>query len=248
MEYAVNEHIATLTFDRPEKANALDLAGWEAMRTAFARADADESVHVVILRGRGKHFCAGIDLSVLGEMQRSLTGTPEEIEQLLLDFIANLQDCITAIERCRKPVIAAIHGGCIGGGVDIMTACDIRYATKDAYFSVKEVDLGIVADLGTLQRLPRIVSPGIAAELAFTARRVDGKEAHRIGLVNEVLASEKQLNYHVGQIADAIAAKPPRIITGIKRNLLHQRDHSLAEGLEYVAGYSAGVMMPRDRK
>ncbi|MBB4077470.1 enoyl-CoA hydratase [Lewinella aquimaris] len=245
MKYAVSEKIATLTFDRPERANALDIAGWEAMRAAFERADADEAVNVVVLTGEGKHFCAGIDLSVLAGLQETLTGKQKEIEEQLRDFIANLQDCITAIERCRKPVIAAVYGGCIGGGVDIITACDLRYCTTDAYFSVKEVDLGIVADLGTLQRLPRIVSPGIAAELAFTARRVDGKEAQRIGLVNEALANAKQLQFRVGQTADAIAAKPPRITAGIKATLLHQRNHTLPEGLDYVASYSAALMAGR---
>lgn len=242
MEYAVAAGIATLTFNRPERANALDLPAWRAMREAFARADRDEEVKVVILTGRGKHFCAGIDLAVLKDLQTRVTGTKEVVRQQLHDFITDLQDCITAIERCRKPVIAAIHGSCIGGGVDIVTACDMRYCTRDASFSVKEVDLGIVADLGTLQRLPRIVSPGIAAELSLTARTIDGKEAERIGLVNETLGNERQLQYRVGQVADAIATKPPRIIAGIKQTLLHQRAHSVAEGLAYVARYSSGLM------
>ncbi|WP_420459898.1 enoyl-CoA hydratase-related protein [Neolewinella sp.] len=242
MDYRITEHIAYLTFDRPERANALDLAEWEALRTAVERADQDEQARVVVLAGQGKHFCAGIDLSVLTELPQRVQASGQDPEAYLVDFITNLQDCITALERCSKPVIASIHGGCIGGGVDIITACDIRYCTKDATFSVKEVDLGIVADLGTLQRLPRIINPGLAAELAYTARKVDGKEAERIGLVTEALGNERQLQYRVGQVADAIAAKPPRIVAGIKAALLHQRDHTVREGLEFVARYSAGVM------
>ena len=243
MQYRVSEKIAYLTFDRPQRANALDLEGWHGLREAFQRADEDADVHVVVLEGEGKHFCAGMDLSVLQGLKEAFRGPTNEVEARLREFIADLQDCITAIERCRKPVIASIHGGCIGGGVDIVTACDLRYCTTDASFSVKEVDLGIVADLGTLQRLPHIVNPGLAAELAFTGRVFDGKEAARIGLVTEALSNQKQLRYRTDQVAYAIAAKPPRITAGIKATLLHQRNHSLQEGLDYVAAYSAGVMV-----
>ena len=243
MKYHASGPIACLTFDKPERANALDMVDWKRMRDAFCRADQDEEIRVVILAGAGKHFCAGIDLNVLMGLQQRLTGDKDAMRAQLFDFITDLQDCITAIERCRKPVIAAIHGGCIGGGIDIVTACDMRYCTKDAYFSVKEVDLGIVADLGTLQRLPAIVGPGVAAELAYTARKIEGKEAERIGLVNEALGNQQQLMFRVGQVADAIAAKPPRIIAGIKDVLAHGRKHTVAEGLAYVARYSAGVMV-----
>ncbi|CAH1002183.1 Crotonyl-CoA hydratase [Neolewinella maritima] len=242
MDYRVSNRTAYLTFDRPERANALDLAGWEALRSSVERADADDEVRVIVLSGQGKHFCAGIDLSVLTDLQQQLSGNQQDTRAYLEEFITNLQDCITALERCGKPVIASIHGGCIGGGVDIITACDMRYCTKDASFSVKEVDLGIVADLGTLQRLPRIINPGLAAELAYTARTIDGKEAERIGLVTEALGNEKQLQYRVGQLADTIAAKPPRIIAGIKATLLHQRAHTVAEGLRFVAAYSADII------
>ncbi len=243
MHYRVSEHIAYLTFDRPARANALDLAAWHGMRDAFARADADAEAQVVVLEGEGKHFCAGIDLSVLHGLQEKMRGPTEEIEAHLRTFIADLQDCITAIERCRKPVIASIHGGCIGGGVDIITACDMRYCTQDASFSVKEIDLGIVADLGTLQRLPRIINPSLAAELAFTARTFDGKEAARMGLVTEALGKQTELRYRTDELARAIAAKPPRVTAGIKSTLLHQRNHSLQDGLDYVAAYSAGLMV-----
>ncbi|PPK84052.1 enoyl-CoA hydratase [Neolewinella xylanilytica] len=242
MHYTVTDRTARIVFDRPQRANALDLAGWRGLRDAFHRADADGDVRAVILEGEGKHFCAGIDLSVLQDMQARFTGSREAIRDQVREFITDLQDCINSIERCRKPVIAAIHGSCIGGGVDIAVACDLRYCTKDTQFSVKEVDLGIVADLGTLQRLPRIVSPGMAAELAFTARTFDGREALRIGLVNDALGNTAQLQYRTGRVADAIVAKPPRVVAGIKRTLLHQRDHAIREGLAYVADVSSALM------
>ncbi|WP_116127408.1 enoyl-CoA hydratase-related protein [Lewinella sp. IMCC34183] len=243
MDYQLHQHIAYLTFNRPHRANALDLAGWEALRAACERADADPEVRVVVLRGNDRHFCAGMDITVLQEMQERFRGTGGELRERVTAFIAGLQDCVTAIERCRKPVVAAVEGACIGGGVDILTACDVRYCTKDARFSVKEVDLGIVADLGTLQRLPGIVNPGVAAELAFTARTFDGREAEAMGLVAEALGNGAQLRYRVGQTADAIAAKPPRVIAGIKAALLQQRGRPVGEGLTYVAGLSARTML-----
>ncbi|THH41078.1 enoyl-CoA hydratase-related protein [Neolewinella litorea] len=242
MEYRVTDGVARLTFNRPERANALDEDAWQAMKDAFERASADNEVRVVVLEGTGKHFCAGMDLSVLQNLQTKFTGPRERVREGVLAFITDLQACITAIERCDKPVIAAVHGACVGAGVDIITACDIRYCLKDASFSIKEIDLGIVADLGTLQRMPALVNPGVVAELAFTGRTFDGKEAARIGLVNEALANAGQLQYRVGTVADAIAAKPPRIVAGIKRTLLQQRGRRVSEGLSYVASLSAGLI------
>lgn len=243
MKITVANHIATLTFVNPDRANALDEAGWAALRHAFKTVDEDPAVHVVILTGEGRHFCAGMDLSVLGSLQERLAPTPEETKERLVDFIVGIQDCITAIERCRKPVLAAIHGGCIGGGVDIVTACDIRYCTEDAYFTVKEVDLGIVADIGTLQRLPFILHPGLVAELAFTGRKMFGPEAKITGLVNETFTDREQLLAGVTGIAGLIAVKPNHVICGIKENLLHARENTTEESLRYVARYSAGLML-----
>lgn len=243
MNYAVTNQVATLTFADPEKANALDEAAWQAMKAAFERADADPDVHVVLLTGAGKHFCAGMDLSVLGSLKERIAPTPEATERQLVAFIENIQDCITAIERCGKPVIAAIHGGCIGGGVDIVSACDMRYCTEEAYFTVKEIDLGIVADIGTLQRLPYILQPGLVAELAYTGRKVYGPEAQAIGLVNRVFVDRPALLEGVGELAAEIASKPAAVVRGIKANLLFSRENTTAEGLRYVARYSANLML-----
>lgn len=245
MRTTIDNHIATLTFDAPERANSLDEAAWEAMREAFTEADTNPEIHVVILAGEGKHFCAGMDLAVLGSLQQRLATTVADPRQGLVDFIRKIQDCITAIEQCRKPVLAAIHGGCIGGGVDIVTACDIRYCTEEAYFTVKEVDFGIVADIGTLQRLPHIIHPGLAAELSFTGRKMFGPEAATVGLVNRTYRDREAMLAGVREIAAAIAAKSPRVIEGIKHNLLYKREHGTARSLEYVAGYSADLLLGR---
>ncbi|MEM1359592.1 MAG: enoyl-CoA hydratase-related protein [Bacteroidota bacterium] len=243
MNVSIDEHVATITFDQPDKANALDEAGWEGLRTAFTEADANPDIHVVILAGEGKHFCAGMDLAVLGSLQQRMAPTPEETRAQLVAFITKIQDCITAIERCCKPVLAAIHGGCIGGGVDIVSACDIRYCTEEAYFTVKEVDLGIVADIGTLQRLPHILHPGLVAELAFTGRKVFGPEAQAIGLVNRTFPDRDALLNGVGEIAATIASKPTKVIQGIKHNLLYTREHGTEASLQYVASYSANLLL-----
>lgn len=245
MVTTIDNHVATLTFGAPERANALDEAAWEAMRDAFTAADANPEVHVVILAGEGKHFCAGMDLSVLGSIQQRLSDAPGDGRQGLVDFIEKIQDCITAIERCRKPVLAAIHGGCIGGGVDIVTACDIRYCTEDAYFTVKEVDFGIVADIGTLQRLPHLIQPGLAAELAFTGRKMFGHEAAATGLVNKTYPDRAALLHGVSEIAATIAGKSARVIQGIKHNLLFKREHGTTESLRHVAQYSADLLTGR---
>lgn len=243
MNIFIHKHVATLTFAHPERANALDEAAWAAMRDAFVTVDQNPDVHVVILNGEGKHFCAGMDLSVLGSLQQRVAPTPEETKVRLVEFIEHIQDCITAIERCRKPVLAAVHGGCIGGGVDIVTACDIRYCTEGAYFTVKEIDLGIVADIGTLQRLPYILQPGLVAELALTGRKMFGPEASVTGLVNRTYEDRGSLLAGVTEMAEMIAAKPPHVVRGIKENLLYARENTTAESLRFVAGYSAGLLL-----
>lgn len=243
MKTTIDHHVATLTFAHPDRANSLGEADWEAMKTAFEAADANEDVHVVILTGEGKHFCAGMDLAVLGSLQNRLAPTPEETKVQLIDFIEGIQATITAIERCRKPVIAAIHGGCIGGGVDIVTACDMRYCTEDAYFTVKEIDFGIVADIGTLQRLPHILQPGLVAELAFTGRKMYGPEALLSGMVNRTFSDRDALIAGVTKVAAAIAAKPTKVVQGIKNNLLYKREHRTDESLKYVAQFSAGLLL-----
>lgn len=160
----------------------------------------------------------------------------------LYDFIRSLQDSFTAIESYPWPVIAAVQGGVIGGGVDLIAACDVRLCSSDASFCVKEVDVGIVADLGTLQRLPPIVGYGRAAELALTARKFSANEALSMGLVSEVLDSHEALHQRALELAKSLAAKPPLALRGTKRFLLDARDHTVSEGLKNIATYNMGVL------
>jgi enoyl-CoA hydratase len=246
-ELSLEDKVANLRFNRPAKANALHAAAWKELKAAFVDLSERADVRVVVLSGEGQHWCAGIDLSLLMEVAQyqHLAGEGRKREKLR-DFIYHLQDCITTIERCRKPVLAAIHGGCIGGGVDIATACDMRYCTEEAYFTVKEIDLGLVADIGTLQRLPKLIPAGMAYELAYTGRKIFGPEAQSVGLVNSTFPDRAALQAGVMAIAADIAAKPPLVIRGIKEVMQYSREHSTADGLQYVGTYNAAYLLSDD--
>ena len=195
--------VVYLHLNRPSHRNALSADFFTEFPNALHALDLNPQVHVIILSGAGDHFCAGIDLTALSSISTDhSSGDRGRSGEKLRRHILTLQDAITAIERCRKPVIASVHGACIGGGVDIVTACDIRFCTKDAFFSVKEVDLAITADLGSLQRLPSIVGYGNAAELALTARRFSGLEAKEMGLVSRAFDSKRELDEAVRHVAE----------------------------------------------
>ncbi|TAE00079.1 MAG: crotonase/enoyl-CoA hydratase family protein [Bacteroidetes bacterium] len=241
------QHIAHVSINRADKANAFDLQTWADMKQIFQDLDNNPEVRVIVLSAEGKHFCSGIDLTVLMSLQQQLTSTcnGRKAEQLR-KFILDLQATVNAIEDCKKPVLAAIHGGCIGGGVDIILACDMRYCSEDAFFCVKEIEMGMVADLGTLQRLPKIIASGIAREMAFTGRNVGGKEAEKIGLVNNCYADKELMLENVKKIAESIASYSPLSVRGTKEMLNYTRDHSVADGLNYIATWNAGMLISAD--
>lgn len=242
----IEDSIAWVYFNRPERANALNQKAWDEMKALFEELDENNDVRVIILSGHGKHFCAGIDLELLMNVaQFSQPCEGRKREQLRKKVLA-LQAPINAIEQCSKPVIAAIKGGCIGGGVDIISACDMRYCIDDAYFTIKEIDMGMVADLGTLQRLPKIIPQGIARELAYTGRNVTGIEAERIGLVNRTYTSAEEMYTEVMKIAQQIASKSPLSIRGTKAIMNYSRDHSVADGLDYMATWNAAMLLSDD--
>lgn len=238
--------VAHIELNRADKANAMNAAMWKDLRAAFDALSTGRA-RVGVLSARGKHFTSGIDLELLVAMQAEMAGLPDgRRQERLREIIVELQDAISAAESCRKPILAAIHGACMGGGVDLVTACDMRYATLDARFSVKEIDLAVVADVGTLQRLPRLVGEGLARELAFTGREFDGSEAHTMKLVNHVFADRESLMTAVLKTAAEIASKSPLTIRGIKDTLNYSRDHSVAEGLSYVAAKNAAILLSSD--
>ncbi len=243
----IENNIAIVTLDRPEKLNAINQKGWEELKNTFESLEENEEVRVIILTGgESKHFCAGIDLEMLMSISQNMVKCEGRKREKLRKQVLELQAPINAIENCSKPVLAAIHGGCIGGGVDIVAACDIRYCTDDAFFTIKEIDMGMVADLGTLQRLPKILGSGIVREMAYTGRNVGGKEAEKIGLVNNSFENKEVMIGKVIEMAKLIASKSPLSIRGTKQILLHTRDHSVAEGLEYMAVWNSAMLMSDD--
>ncbi|MBB1074752.1 crotonase/enoyl-CoA hydratase family protein [Rhodoferax sp. 4810] len=247
LSVSLADHIATIRLNRPDKANAMNLAMWHDIRKVFQWVDATPEARVAILEGEGKAFTAGIDLQMMMGMADQIQNdcearTRENLRQVILD----LQDTLTSLERCRKPVLAAIHGACIGGGIDLICCADMRYCSADASFSIKEIDIGMTADVGTLQRLPKLIGEGMARELAYTARKFGAEEALQMRLVNRVFDSREALSAGVREIATTIAAKSPLSIRGVKEMITYARDHSVADGLNYVATWNAAMLLSND--
>lgn len=241
-----NSSVFYLYLNRPSHRNSLSREFFDEFPKALKSLDENPNVNVIILAAAGTHFCSGIDIKTLTSFKQS-SDRGRSSERFRRE-IKYLQSAITALEECRKPVIAGIHGACIGAGIDIITACDIRYCTEDAFFSVREVDLAVTADLGTLQRLPGIVGYGNAVELALTARKFSGLEAKEMGLVSRVFGSKDDLDGFVARIAEEIAAKSPLAITGTKAVLLKSKDMSLDQGLDYVATWNSAMLFSDDLK
>ena len=243
-------HVATLWLDRPEQRNAMGPAFWNDLPLAMAELDTDPDVRAVVLAGRGRHFTAGLDLAAMaGDVMGGGDGGPQSPAARATRFLATvtrLQRSITSVERCSKPVVAAIHGACIGGGVDLVTACDIRLCSADATFSVRETRLAMVADVGTLQRLPRIVGRGHAAELALTGKDIDATRAREIGLVNDVLPDVGALHAAAHALAGDIAANSPLAVQGTKHVLQVCEDRTVDQGLDYVAVWNAAFLVSDD--
>ena len=247
LNVTLENHIATVRLNRPEKANAMNATMWAEIRKAFQWVDATPEARVAVLQGEGKLFTAGIDLQMMmaigPQVQNECDGrTREALRRVILD----MQDTLTSLERCRKPVLAAIHGGCVGGGIDLITCADMRYCSADAYFTIKEIDIGMTADVGTLQRLPKLVGEGMARELAYTGRKFTAEEARDMRLVNRVFESREALYAGVQEIAASIAAKSPLSVRGCKEMITYARDHSVADGLNYIATWNAAMLMSND--
>jgi enoyl-CoA hydratase len=240
-------HVATLWLDRPEQRNAMGPAFWADLPVAMAELDEDPEVRAVVLAARGPHFTAGLDLAAMaGELTGGGGSSTAARARRFLGTVTRLQRSISSVERCSKPVVAAIQGACIGGGVDLVTACDIRLCSADATFSVRETRLAMVADVGTLQRLPRIVGRGHATELALTGRDFDAEHARRIGLVTDVAADAGAVQAAAHAVAREIAASAPLAVQGTKHVLLACEDRTIDEGLDYVAVWNAAFLVSDD--
>ena len=240
-------NVAFAFLNRPDKANALNEGLWFEIGKLADWASKEKEVRVLVLSGKGNNFTAGIDFQYIKEMRKEYDSLDEGWRgEYLRNAIKKMQASFNALRECAKPTIASIHGACIGGGVDLITACDMRYSTADASFSVKEIDLGIVADIGTLQRLPLLVGEGVARELSFTGRLFTGKEAKDMGLVYCCFQDESRLMKSVSSIALEISKKSPLAIRGIKNVLNYNQDKNLRDGLDYVANWNATSLFSAD--
>ncbi|MBN8467328.1 crotonase/enoyl-CoA hydratase family protein [Corallococcus exiguus] len=241
--------IAELVLTGPGKGNAMGPDFWREMPEALRALDADDDVRVLLVRGEGQNFTYGLDLmGMMESLGPLLTGESNlALERSrLLKLIGEMQQATEGMARCKKPVIAAVHGWCIGGGMDLIAACDFRYCSQEAKFSLREVKVGIVADLGALQRLPRIIGEGNTRELAYTGGDVDSARALRMGLVNEVFPSPEALLTEARATARRIADNPPLVVQGAKQVMEYCADKSIADGLRYVAVWNSAFLQSLD--
>ena len=254
IEHREADAVAILWLDRPEARNAMGEDLWRDLPRAMDVLSGDPAVRAVVIAAQGPHFSVGLDLKAMGGM---LAGGGDDAGGSSRSSMAararsaranvlRLQDSVTAVARCPQPVIAAVHGYCIGGGVDLIAACDIRLASADAVFSVREAKVAIVADLGSLQRLPAIISAGHLAELAFTGKDISAERAREIGLVNDVAADAEGVHKAAHALAAEIAANSPIAVQGTKAVLAANEGRTVAEGLDYVATWNAGMLVSDD--
>lgn len=237
--------VAHVELAREDRLNAMDRAMFESIGEALRSLGADPSVRAILLSARGRHFSAGLDLNYAAS-QFPKTDDPGRAAEARLRHIQWLQDCFTAAEQARVPVIAALHGGCIGAGVDLTCACDIRIGAADAFIQVAEVDVAITADLGTLQRLTHFIPEGMVRELAYTGRRMVAEEALRLGFLNRIAADREAAIAAGMELARAIAAKSPLAVAGIKASLNYSRGRTVEDGLRHVALWNAGALVSAD--
>ncbi|MFA5121220.1 crotonase/enoyl-CoA hydratase family protein [Zavarzinia sp.] len=241
----VKDHVAHLQLKRPDQLNTMIPAFWTEIKAIFETLAEDPAVRVAVISSTGKHFTAGMDLSVFGSLVPQ-TSDQGRLRENFRRLILNIQDCFNVIEKARFPVLAAIQGGCIGGGVDMVTACDARYCSADGFFQIAEINIGMTADVGTLQRLPHLIPQGMVRELAYTGRRLTAKRALELGLVNEVFESHEALIEGVMAVAREIAGHSPLAIAGTKEMLNYTRDHTVADGLNYIATWNAAMFIGND--
>lgn len=242
----VADGIAHVQFIRGAEFNTMNRAFWPEMVAVFGEIDQDPSARVVVFSAQGKHFTSGLDLNDFGAGLMASEGEASRKAEALRRTVLHMQQSISVLDRCRLPVLVAVQGACIGGGIDLISACDMRYCAEDAFFSIQETNIGMTADVGTLQRLPHILPHGIVRELTYTGRRMMAAEAREWGLVNQVFADHEALLAGVMAIAGEIASKSPIATVGNKEMLNYARDHSIQDGLNYIATWNAAMLSRAD--
>ncbi len=246
----ISGHVANLILSRPDQLNTMSRDFWVELGEVTEEINMNSEVRVLILSSTGKHFCAGMDLTAFSN---GVDNIPEDkkpdharIGEAVYRVAKELQGYISSLESIRVPVIAAIHGGCVGGAVDLVTACDIRLASDDAFFCIQEINIGMAADVGTLQRLPKIIPDSKMREMAYTGRRMYAEEAKESGLVSDTFESHEKLLEAANNLAKEIATKSPIAIHGLKAVMNYSRDHSVSDSLDFNALWSGAMLSQRD--
>ena len=244
------DNVAHIRMIRPERANSMIPEFWDELPKIVGQLSEGNEARAIVLSAEGRHFCSGMDLSVFaGNNDVSVQDNAAHISRQRANFrttALHLQRTFSCLEESRLPVLSAIQGACIGGGIDMVSATDLRYATEDAFFCIQEINIGMTADVGTLQRKPKLVPEGVVRELAYTGRNMSASEAKERGFVNDIYEDQDAMDDAVLEIAQEIASKSPMAIWGTKQTLNYGRDHSVADGLEYIATWNAAMFDPDD--
>lgn len=251
-DVTISDNVAHLVLNRPEKRNSMVPEFWSELPSIVHDIDNHSKARVIVISSTGPHFSSGMDISAFSQ-NPALEGDSARAEEerirhgaTFMDTASHLQESFSALENCRIPVLAAIQGGCIGGGVDMVTACDMRYATEDAFVCIQEINIGMTADVGTFPRLIKLIPEGIVRELAYTGRRMPASEAQQCGLVNRVYADQETMLGEVLAIAAEIARKAPLAVHGSKRMINYARDHSTADTLDYIAVWNSSMLQGKE--
>lgn len=252
-DVTIENRIAHLVLKRPEKRNSMIPEFWDELPEIVKDIDRNARARVIVISSTGPHFSAGLDLNAFVTGPKQIADDEESRKKAKrlygINFYQNIlrmQDAFNCLEECRIPVIAAIQGGVIGGGVDFVAACDMRYATQDAFITIMETNVAMTADAGTFPRLVKLIPEGIVRELAYTGRRMPASEAKAAGLVNQVFPDQKTMIEEVMKIATEIAGKAPLAVYGCKRMITYSRDHNTADSLDYIGIWNASMLQPEE--
>ena len=246
-EVKVEAQVAHVIMNRPDEFNSMTRLFWKELPELIKELDKNAEARVILLQGEGKHFNAGMDLANFAPSDsKGPKKDPARMREVFYHEVLELQDAFTALEECRMPTIAAIQGACVGGGIDMVAACDLRYCSSDAFFKIAEVDIGIAADVGTLQRLPTLIPIGAARELAYTGRKFLADEALSLGFMNKVFDSHESLMEEATKVAKEIASKSPLVTRVIKKQINYARDHSVKDALDYHAVWNSALLSHQD--
>jgi enoyl-CoA hydratase len=244
----IKDQIAHVVLNRPDKRNAMNADFWRELPEIIEDIDGNARARVIVISSTGPHFSAGLDLTMFGSgeltqlTEADKTRARKQRGAAFYDNVLHMQKSFSCLESCRVPVIAAIQGGAIGGGVDLATACDMRYATEDAFLIIQEINIALTADVGTFPRLVKLIPEGIVRELAYTGRRLPASEAQAVGLVNRVFPNHEAMLDGVMSIAREIASKAPIAVYGSKRMINYARDHSTEDALDYISIWNTSMM------